>query len=159
MLPRVRSTEQHAGVQSPVCIFLVFADDEHVGTSFVFESVDTERIISPRREIFIPMFGLTPPPPFLIALPLRHCTRPDMCCALVTSTTAGGNLARCPFHRVEPWSDARTLSRWGRPPLPCRYSAKWLKEAIKTALLDFPRISLIFNITGIILIVLLKMEL
>lgn len=63
MLPRVRPTEQHAGVQSPVCIFFVFADDEHVGTSFVFESVDTERIISPRREIFIPMFGLTPPPP------------------------------------------------------------------------------------------------
>lgn len=52
-----------AGVQTPVCVFFVFADNDYAGTRFVFESVDTESIISPRREIFIPMFGLTPTPP------------------------------------------------------------------------------------------------
>lgn len=35
-----------AGVQTPVCVFLVFADNDYAGTRFVFESVDTERIIS-----------------------------------------------------------------------------------------------------------------
>lgn len=47
---------------------------------------------------------------------------PVMCCALVTSTTAGGILARCCNHRVGPWSGASSPGRWGRvqspPPLP-----------------------------------------
>lgn len=53
-----------AGVQTPVCVFLVFADNDYAGTRFVFESVDTERIINPWREIFILMLGLIPPPSF-----------------------------------------------------------------------------------------------
>ena len=48
----------------PPSVFLVFADNDYAGTRFVFESVDTERIISPWREIFIPMLGLIPPPSF-----------------------------------------------------------------------------------------------